>query len=57
MIAVNSTVVARFKIEWIKPKANPRKGWENAFKKMHESGYDKALMNDVFEEENFEEWI
>lgn len=41
----------------IKPKANPRKGWENAFKKMHESGDDKALMNDVFEDENFEEWI
>ena len=41
----------------IKPKTNPRKGWENAFKKMHESGDDKALMNDVFEDENFEEWI
>lgn len=41
----------------IKPKANPRKGWEAAFKKMHESGDDKALMNDVFEDENFEEWI
>lgn len=41
----------------LKPKANPRKGWENAFKKMHESGDDKALMNDIFEDENFEEWI
>lgn len=41
----------------IKPAANPRKGWEDAFKKMHESGDDKALMNDVFEDENFEEWI
>jgi len=41
----------------IKPKADPRKGWENAFKKIHESGDDKALMNDVFEDENFEEWI
>ncbi len=41
----------------LKPKANPRKGWENAFKKMHESGDDKTLMNDVFEDENFEEWI
>lgn len=41
----------------LKPKANPRKGWENAFKKIHESGDDKALMNDVFEDENFEEWI
>jgi antitoxin MazE len=41
----------------IKPKATPRKGWEKAFKEMHESGDDKALMNDVFEDENLEEWI
>ena len=40
----------------LKPKAEPRKGWEKAFKKMHESGGDKLLMNDVFEDENFEEW-
>ena len=40
----------------IKPKAKPRMGWETAFKKMHESGDDKALMADVFEDENFEEW-
>lgn len=41
----------------IKPNVSPRKGWENTFKKMHESGDDKALMNDVFEDENVEEWI
>jgi len=40
----------------LKPKAEPRKGWEKAFKKMHESGEDKPLMTDVFEDENFEEW-
>ena len=40
----------------LKPKAEPRKGWEKAFKKMYESGDDKPLMNDVFEDENFEEW-
>lgn len=40
----------------LKPKAEPRKGWEKAFKKMHENGDDKPLMNDVFEDENFEEW-
>ncbi|HEU5053988.1 MAG TPA: AbrB/MazE/SpoVT family DNA-binding domain-containing protein [Hanamia sp.] len=40
----------------IKPKQNPRKGWEKAFKKMHENGDDKLLVNDVFEDENFEEW-
>ncbi len=37
----------------LKPKSNPRKGWEKAFKKMHENGDDKLLMNDVFENENF----
>jgi len=41
----------------LKPKAEPRKGWETAFKKMHKSGDDKSLMNDVFEDENFEEWL
>jgi antitoxin MazE len=40
----------------LKPKAEPRKGWEKAFKKMHANGDDKPLMNDVFEDENFEEW-
>jgi len=40
----------------IKPKAEPRKGWEKAFKKMHERGDDEPLINDVFEDENFEEW-
>ena len=40
----------------LKPKASPRKGWEKAFKKMHEHGDDKLLMDDVFEDENFEEW-
>ena len=40
----------------LKPKAEPRKGWEKAFKKMRESGDDKPLMNDVFEDESFEEW-
>jgi len=40
----------------LKPKAEPRKGWEKAFRKMHENGDDKPLMNDVFEDENFEEW-
>ena len=40
----------------LKPKAEPRKGWEKAFKKMHENEDDKPLMNDVFEDESFEEW-
>jgi antitoxin MazE len=30
----------------IKPKTEPRKGWEKAFKKMHEKGDDQLLMDD-----------
>jgi len=40
----------------LKPKYEIRKGWEDSFRKMHEFGDDKPLMNDVFEDENFEEW-
>ncbi|MCB0819493.1 MAG: AbrB/MazE/SpoVT family DNA-binding domain-containing protein [Bacteroidetes bacterium] len=40
----------------LKPKSPARKGWEKAFKKMHEMGDDKSLMSDVFEDEHFEEW-
>lgn len=38
----------------LKPKAEPRKNWENAFKKMHDNGDDELLIDDVFEDENFE---
>ncbi len=40
----------------LKPKAEPRKNWENAFKKMRENNDDKLLIDDVFEDENFDEW-
>lgn len=40
----------------VKPISQPRKGWEEAFKKMAENGDDKLLFNDVFDEEDFEEW-
>ncbi len=40
----------------IKPADTPRKGWENAFREMHENGEDKLLMDDVFEDETPEEW-
>ena len=40
----------------LKPKTEPRKGWEKSFKKMHRNGDDQLLMNDVFEDETFEEW-
>jgi antitoxin MazE len=40
----------------IKPLSRPRKGWEKAFKKMAENGDDSLLVNDVFDDENLEEW-
>lgn len=40
----------------LKPKTEPRKNWEKAFKKMHENNDDQLLIDDIFEDENFEEW-
>lgn len=40
----------------LKPKTEPRKNWEKAFKKMCENNDDQLLIDDVFEDENFEEW-
>jgi antitoxin MazE len=40
----------------IRPIPEPRKGWDKAFQKMHENGDDQLLLDDVFEDENFDEW-
>ncbi len=40
----------------IRPIDSPRKNWEEKFKKMAEQEDDQLLMNDVFDDENFEEW-
>lgn len=40
----------------IKPLSNPRKGWEKAFKEMSENKDDKLLFDDVFDDENPDEW-
>ena len=40
----------------LRPSSTPRKGWEKAFKEMNENGDDRLLFNDVFEDENLEEW-
>ena len=40
----------------IKAIDEPRKDWENAFKNMRLNNDDKLLMNDVFDDENFDEW-
>ena len=40
----------------IRPIDSPRKGWDEAFKEMHENQDDQLFMDDVFEDENFDEW-
>ena len=40
----------------IKPLSNPRKGWGKAFQEMSNSGDDRLLFDDVFDDENLEEW-
>lgn len=40
----------------LKPKAEPRKNWEKSFQEMHKNGDDQLLIDDVFDDENFEEW-
>lgn len=40
----------------LRPLSVPRKGWNEAFKAMHDNGDDRLLFNDIFEDENLEEW-
>lgn len=40
----------------LKPIPSPRKNWEKAFKEMNENGDDQLLLDDVFENEDLEEW-
>ena len=40
----------------LKPISEPRKDWAKAFENMHKNGDDRMLMNDVFVDEDFEEW-
>ena len=40
----------------LKPKTSARKGWEKSFKLMHANGDDKLQIDDIFEDETFEEW-
>jgi antitoxin MazE len=40
----------------IRPSITPRKNWEKAFKTMHQNGDDKLLINDIFADENLDEW-
>ena len=38
----------------LKPIDQPRKGWDEAFSKMHQNNDDQLLIDDVFEEEDFD---
>ncbi len=40
----------------ITPIADPRSGWDEQFALMAKNGDDKLLIDDVFEDEEFEEW-
>lgn len=40
----------------IRPKTEPRKGWDTAFEAMHNNGDDKLIIDDILDNENFEEW-
>ncbi|NOY36710.1 MAG: AbrB/MazE/SpoVT family DNA-binding domain-containing protein [Chlorobi bacterium] len=40
----------------LKPVSKPRLGWEEAFKEMHDNLEDQLLFDDIFPEENPEEW-
>jgi len=41
----------------LKPIKNPREGWSEAFSKFQKTEGDELLIQDVFEDENFEEWV
>ncbi len=40
----------------LKPIKKPRNNWEKAFKEMHSENDDQLLVNDLFDNETFEEW-
>ena len=40
----------------LKPIEKPRNNWEAAFQKMRSDNDDQLLVNDVFDNETFEEW-
>tara|TARA_R100000789_G_scaffold99649_1_gene106792 strand:- start:317 stop:562 length:246 start_codon:yes stop_codon:yes gene_type:complete len=40
----------------LRPIQKPRKDWEIEFEKMRSNDDDRLLMNDVFDDENLDEW-
>ncbi len=41
----------------LKPIQQTRKNWDKAYEKMSLEGDDKLLIDNIFEDENLEEWI
>lgn len=39
----------------LRPVKTVREGWEQAFQQMHDQGDDTLLINDVFEDENWDD--
>lgn len=52
-----SSVSIQIKDESIIIKAQPRQGWEEEAKKLHACGGDELIIPDVFEDEQFDEWV
>lgn len=40
----------------LKPIYSPRKNWDAEFKRMSKEGDDNLMIDDVFDDENFDEW-
>jgi antitoxin MazE len=40
----------------LKPVIEPRQGWDEEFKKLHDSGDDKLLLGDIMDDDLLEEW-
>ena len=40
----------------LKPIDQPRKGWDQAFNRMHANEDDTLLINDVFTDDGFDSW-
>ncbi len=67
-IRLNKTILEKYnikeKVELIlekgqiilRPIEKPRKDWEIEFEKMRLNNDDRLLMNDVFDDENLDEW-
>ena len=41
----------------LKPVDQPRKGWDEAFSRMHQNNEDQLLIDDVFPDEDFDSWL